>query len=696
MPEKLRSAPRGWVNPGSLDSHAAGIFSAGPGYDTLNYTGPLPLSSRLSLTTQPMLPQFGLLQVAFILLLLLVHLPGVRADSSRRSRTSPTAGSGPGETPMMISDCDRDIVPISIATWNIQSGRNSRLETALRALKKMNVDLAFLTEAKLTAGIYTRFSSDYHVVATTAVSHRQGGVALVYRDSPHWQVESVSMHGPNVISLEVISGTRRIPLVGVYIPPNDSSTLVHIERALTSFGNRSDPIVLGDLNVAMDAPQDDRAIAIATMMSGFGLRDMHPHFRQGRLGGNTWNQFREGTMVGSRPDYILARDRRLFTKVKTVRPRHLASDHRMVRATLSSNPLRENLLYLNGRRKFPRRTPKWGPSTELDSLFQEIEDAAKPTAGRDRHRRSPKRTWISDRSWSLVDRRCDLRHSAAYTQARYRQLGRQLKASLKEDRKQRCAIAGAAALQAMHTGEAQEAWRIVRAWYRAATDRPSRPSRTDLQKVTDDRIELYTQEDPPEDPIPVLVAPYDVDDDVPTEDEIATAVKRLRNGKASGPSKIRAEQLKAWLEAAQREKNPDPTKWNRVVGLVQACFTKQALPSQMVWSTVVLIPKGGGGFRGIGLLELIWKVIESIANRRIASQVRYHDCLHGFVPRRGTGTGCIEAKLTQQLHRIAHRTLFSVFVDLRKAFDTVHRGRLLDTLAGYGVGPRIRGLLQYY
>ena len=116
----------------------------------------------------------------------------------------------------------------------------------------------------------------------------------------------------------------------------------------------------------------------------------------------------------------------------------------------------------------------------------------------------------------------------------------------------------------------------------------------------------------------------------------------------------------------------------------------------MVWSTVVLIPKGGGGFRGIGLLELLWKVIESIMNRRIMASVSFHDCLHGFVPRRGTGTGCIEAKLAQQLNRKVHQTLFTVFVDLKKAFDTVHRGRLLDILAGYGVGPRLRGLLRCY
>ena len=94
---------------------------------------------------------------------------------------------------------------------------------------------------------------------------------------------------------------------------------------------------------------------------------------------------------------------------------------------------------------------------------------------------------------------------------------------------------------------------------------PPKPARQALQQVTDERILLYTREDPTEAPLPVMVAPFDVNDDVPTEAEIAAAVDRLRNGKAPGPSKIRAEQLKRWLEDAYREKNPDPTNWNRVV-----------------------------------------------------------------------------------------------------------------------------------
>ena len=43
----------------------------------------------------------------------------------------------------------------TVATWNIRCGRNGGLESALRALESLEVDIAILTEAKLTKGIYT-------------------------------------------------------------------------------------------------------------------------------------------------------------------------------------------------------------------------------------------------------------------------------------------------------------------------------------------------------------------------------------------------------------------------------------------------------------------------------------------------------------------------------------------------------------
>ena len=48
--------------------------------------------------------------------------------------------------------------------------------------------------------------------------------------------------------------------------------------------------------------------------------------------------------------------------------------------------------------------------------------------------------------------------------------------------------------------------------------------------------------------------------------------------------------------------------------------------------------------RGISLLEVLWKVVEAIINSRVNTAVQFHDILHGFCVRKGTGMNIMELK----------------------------------------------------
>ena len=48
-------------------------------------------------------------------------------------------------------------------------------------------------------------------------------------------------------------------------------------------------------------------------------------------------------------------------------------------------------------------------------------------------------------------------------------------------------------------------------------------------------------------------------------------------------------------------------------------------------------------------MEVMWKVVAAILNRRFTASITYHDFLHGFRAGRGTGTATLKAKLLQQL-----------------------------------------------
>ena len=131
---------------------------------------------------------------------------------------------------------------------------------------------------------------------------------------------------------------------------------------------------------------------------------------------------------------------------------------------------------------------------------------------------------------------------------------------------------------------------------------------------------------------------------VPEEGEIKWAVKRLRNNCSGGLSGMRVGHVKNWLadarkadkdgktaggedEAKTTEKGgPETTaaqegseNWTRVVDLVQAAFREGKLVEEAKWQAVVLIPKGKRGYWGIGLVEVMWKVVAAILNRHFHS-----------------------------------------------------------------------------
>ena len=80
-----------------------------------------------------------------------------------------------------------------------------------------------------------------------------------------------------------------------------------------------------------------------------------------------------------------------------------------------------------------------------------------------------------------------------------------------------------------------------------------------------------------------------------------------------------------------------------------------------------------GVLPGIVLVKVLWKAIASLLNRRITAAISLHDMLHGFWAGRGIGTSTLEAKLLQELTAMRGGVLFEVFLDLRKAYNTLDR-----------------------
>ena len=133
-----------------------------------------------------------------------------------------------------------------------------------------------------------------------------------------------------------------------------------------------------------------------------------------------------------------------------------------------------------------------------------------------------------------------------------------------------------------------------------------------------------------------------------------------------------------------------------MVRLVQLTFRYGTLPEELSRVTMVLILKGSGEYRGIGVVEVTWKVCAAVVNCRLKRSVKLPDALHVFRKGRVIETATLEANLDKQLVRLAHKPIFQVFLYVRKVYDSLYRGWCLEILGGYGLGLNMARLLTKY
>jgi hypothetical protein len=148
-----------------------------------------------------------------------------------------------------------------------------------------------------------------------------------------------------VISFVITTGTRHYPVIGVYIPSSDTTTLAFISEAANRFADQPS-ILIGNINVDFRTnTPSNRDTEITALLATLGLEDMSGHFIQRRnfRHGNTWSMERHGIIL------------RLFNFVQIADPKY-NSDHLMVVGGLQSAPKWENVAYLKSRRRFPLRT----------------------------------------------------------------------------------------------------------------------------------------------------------------------------------------------------------------------------------------------------------------------------------------------------------------------------------------------------
>ena len=174
-------------------------------------------------------------------------------------------------------------------------------------------------------------------------------------------------------------------------------------------------------------------------------------------------------------------------------------------------------------------------------------------------------------------------------------------------------------------------------------------------------------------------------DEPPTPEEVVTAIRAMKNGKAVGPDGIPTEVYKAaGTDLAEK-----------LHVLFTRIWEEEVIPCDLRDALIVRIFRKGektkcGNYRGISLLSIAGKILARILACRltpIAEEI-LPESQCGFRPARGTVDMIFSARQIQEKCREQHRDLYMAFIDLAKAFDSVDRPTLWKILSRIGCSEK--------
>jgi hypothetical protein len=315
-------------------------------------------------------------------------------------------------------------------------------------------------------------------------------------------------------------------------------------------------------------------------------------------GGGQWHQ--------SQQDHCMARDRdaKLFRNVAIQWPWFHDLDHRAVVVLILRGRPGQLKLYRQCHQRFPLQLSPVEEQDQQMHLFGELQK----TCEEETPTRRKQNDWILEESWQLIAHQAMLRRTGRLCRTGGRRLYCQIGKSFCKDRADRTSQVGTMIKSELMGGNVQEAFCHLKGWYQATTETQAKPCYQTMERQTLEQVNLYAQRESPGNPLSINVTPVEINDDVPSDDKLREVVSKLTNGQAAGASGMRVEHIKGWLHNVRWEEDLEGQgaegtgdSWRLFVRLVQAAWAHGVIPHQLLWSIVVLIPKGGGDYRRIGL-----------------------------------------------------------------------------------------------
>lgn len=177
----------------------------------------------------------------------------------------------------------------------------------------------------------------------------------------------------------------------------------------------------------------------------------------------------------------------------------------------------------------------------------------------------------------------------------------------------------------------------------------------------------------------------------PDKDEIKRHIAHLKNNKAPGEDSVVAELWKyapeESVEILQKQ--------------IEKIWNEESLPED--WKMALIHPlhkkgsmKNINNYRGISLLPVTYKILSLAILERLEAQVEHQigEYQGGFRKSRSTAEQIQNLKTVIRYCTLRSKQYVSVFVDFKKAYDSIDREVLLNILNEFGVDLKLLALIR--
>lgn len=670
--------------------------------------------------------------------------PGIVTNEGARPK--PKGRLEPDKLPGKASSSLKENQFLRIGTWNARTMlKKGKLENVKLEMRKMNVNILGLSEVRWKDG--GDFMSDDFQVSYAGGSDSQRGVAVILDRDVAKRVTKVIQHSDRLLLVKVQAEPVDLVIIQVYMPTADHAEdeveglYEELEELIAKEKGKDYLIIMGDWNAVVGEGRDEKEVG----SFGLGKRNDRGQMllefcrRRNMMITNTWfdhNNRRRytwkkpGDTGRYQLDYILVRQRyRSSVKNATSYPgADIDSDHNLVMMTVKvklkkiqrgQRVQKWRLEGIEGKAvAFQKEIAEMlaggsgdkGRTVEED--WTELRDAVKKSAEATigyQNSRKAKKPWVSEKMiMKMNERRRWKNVDTEEGRVRYRKLNNELR---------------------RETDKARENW-----WMEACEEleEMDKRGRSDLMYVKVKEItrtkktgidssiaikdvnggllsepeevrnrwkeyigQLYCGCDKPKLEELGIELEMDVEDDEKgpelIEQEVRTAIKDMKKGKALGPDGIPAELLKISGEEA----------YEHLERICQKMYESGTWPED--FTKVVMIPlkkkqnaTDCEDHRTISLISHASKIMLRILTRRIEAKANDFIGKNQFGFRKGCGTRDAIGVLRMLCQRSVEigNEVYICFVDFEKAFDRVNWVKMMEVLKKIGVDWRDRRMIS--